>query len=111
MTLLTVAAINGTELNDSVTLTGTIDAAGNVGAIGGVFEKAEASEAGGKTLFLLPRENSELVIYKLVERRVGGFTIVERVPEIVDAEDYIEDQMDIDVQYVDTIDDVLRYAM
>jgi hypothetical protein len=46
-----------------------------------------------------------------VERRVGGFTIVERVPEIVDAEDYIEDQMDIDVQYVDTIDDVLRYAM
>ncbi|AAM31609.1 ATP-dependent protease La [Methanosarcina mazei Go1] len=111
MTLLTVAAINGTELNDSATLTGTIDAAGNVGAIGGVFEKAEASEAGGKTLFLLPRENSELVIYKLVERRVGGFTIVERVPEIVDAEDYIEDQMDIDVQYVDTIDDVLRYAM
>jgi len=111
MTLLTIAAINGTELNNSVTLTGTIDNEGNVGAIGGIFEKAEAAEAGGKTLFLLPRENNELVIYKTVERKIGSFTVVERVPEVVDAEQYIEDEVDIDVQYVDTIDDVLKYGM
>lgn len=111
MTLLTIAAINGTELNNSITLTGTIDNEGNVGAIGGVFEKAEAAEAGGKTLFLLPRENSELVIYDLQERKIGGITIVERVPEVVDAEDYIEEEVGIDIQYVDTIDDVLRYGM
>ncbi|MDQ1274753.1 MAG: hypothetical protein QG610_325 [Euryarchaeota archaeon] len=111
MTLLTIAAINGTELNNSITLTGTIDNEGNVGAIGGVFEKAKAAEAGGKTLFLLPRENSELVIYNLQEREIGGITIVERVPEVVDAEDYIEEEVGIDIQYVDTIDDVLRYGM
>lgn len=109
MTLLTISAINGTELNDSVTLTGTIDDEGNIGAIGGVFEKATAAEEGGKTLFLLPRENSELVIYNIVERKVGGFTVVERVPEVVDAEEYIEEEVDIDIQYVDTIEDVLRW--
>lgn len=111
MTLLTISAIEGTELNDSVTLTGTIDNQGNVGAISGVFEKAVAAEAGGKTLFLLPRENKDLVTYNLVERRVGGITVIERVPEVVDAEEYIEERVDIDVQYVDTIEDVLRYGM
>ncbi len=109
MTLLTISAINGTELNDSITLTGTIDDEGNVGAIGGVFEKAQAAEAGGKTLFLLPRENSELVTYKLVKRNVGGIEVVERVSKVVDAEEYIEENVGIDVEYVDTIDDVLEY--
>ncbi|AKB79946.1 putative ATP-dependent protease [Methanosarcina horonobensis HB-1 = JCM 15518] len=111
MTLLTISAINGTELNNSVTLTGTIDDEGNVGAIGGVFEKAKAAEAGGKTLFLLPRENSELVIYNLEERSIGGFTVVERVPEAVDAEEYIEENIGINVEYVDTIEDILEYEM
>jgi len=109
MTLLTISAINGTELNDSITLTGTIDDEGNIGAIGGVFEKATAAEAGGKTLFLLPRENSELVTYKFVKRKIGGFEILERVPEVVDTEEYIEDNVGIDVEYVETIEDVLKY--
>ncbi|AKB35281.1 putative ATP-dependent protease [Methanosarcina siciliae C2J] len=109
MTLLTISAINGTELNDSITLTGTIDDEGNVGKIGGVFEKATAAEAGGKTLFLLPRENSELVTYKLVSRKIGGIDVVQRVPETVDAEEYIEENVGINVEYVDTIEDVLEY--
>lgn len=109
MTLLTISAINGTELNNSITLTGTIDDEGNVGAIGGVFEKATAAEAGGKTLFLLPRENSELVTYKFVKREIGGFEVIQRVPEVVDAEEYIEDNVGINVEYVDTIEDVLKY--
>jgi len=109
MTLLTISAINGNKLNDSITLTGTIDNEGNVGAIGGVLEKAQAAEAGGKTLFLLPRENSELITYTLRERSIGGFTVVERVPKTVDAKEYIKENVGIDVEYVDTIDDVLKY--
>ena len=81
MTLLTISAIDNKTLNDSITLTGTIDNEGNVGAIGGVLEKAQAAKAGGKTLFLIPGENSELVTYKLVERHYGGITVVEREPE------------------------------
>ena len=109
MTLLTISAIDNKTLNDSITLTGTIDNEGNVGAIGGVLEKAQAAKAGGKTLFLIPRENSELVTYKLVERHFGGITVVEREPETADAKDYLEKNVGIRTEYVDTIDDVLNY--
>lgn len=110
MTLLTISAIdNSVRLNDSITLTGTIDNEGNIGPIGGVVEKAQAAKAGGKTLFLVPGANSELVTYKYVERKVGSFTLIERKPEVVDTEKYIEKNVGIDVEYVNTIDDVLRY--
>lgn len=109
MTLLTISAIDNTKLNDSITLTGTIDNEGNVGAIGGVLEKAHAAKAGGKTLFLIPRENSELVTYKLEERHFGGVTVYERATEAVSAKEYIENNAGIRTEYVDTIDDVLNY--
>ncbi len=109
MTLLTISAIENKTLNDSITLTGTIDSEGAIGEIGGVLEKAQAAKDGGKTLFLIPRENSKLVTYKLVERSFGGFTIVERQPEIVDAEKYIEKKVGINIEYVDNIEDVLKY--
>jgi len=110
MTLLTISALdNKTKLNNSITLTGTIDDKGNVGAIGGVLEKAQAAKAGGKTLFLIPRKNSELVTYKLVERHYGGITLIEREPEVADAKEYIETNVGIRIEYVDSIGDVLRY--
>jgi predicted S18 family serine protease len=109
MTLLTISAIENTRLNDSITLTGTIDNEGNIGRIGGVLEKAQAAKAGGKTLFLIPGENSELVTYKLVERQYGGITVVQRVAEAVNAKEYIEENVGIRVEYVNTIDDVLNY--
>ncbi len=110
MTLLTISAIdNNAKLNNSITLTGTIDSEGNVGAIGGVIEKAQAAKDGGKTLFLIPRENSELVTYKDVERNFGGITYIESVPETVNAKEYIEKNVGIRIEYVDTINDVLNY--
>lgn len=109
MTLLSISAIDNSKLNDNITLTGTIDNEGKVGAIGGVLEKAQAAKAGGKTLFLIPRENSELVTYKLEERHFGGITVYERVPEVINAKEYIENNVGIRTEYVDTIDDVLNY--
>lgn len=110
MTLLTISALNkNTKLNDSVTLTGTIDSEGNVGAIGGVLEKAQAAKAGGKTLFLIPRENSELVTYKNVEKNYGSLTFVQSVPETVNTKEYIEKNVGIRTEYIDTIDDLLNY--
>lgn len=109
MTLLTISAIDNATLNDSITLTGTIDNEGHIGAIGGAVEKAQAAKEGGKTLFLIPEENSQLVTYELVERKIGGFTIVERQPQVVDAKQYIEENVGINVEYVNTIDDVLKF--
>lgn len=109
MTLLTISAIDNNRLNDSITLTGTIDNEGNIGPIGGALQKAQAAKAGGKTLFLVPGENSKLVTYRLVERQYGGITVVERVADVVNAKEYIEENVGIRVEYVNTIDDLLNY--
>ncbi len=111
MTLLVTSALEKKELKNDVTLTGTIDQYGHVGAIGGVVEKAKAAKESGKTLFLLPRENSQLVQYIEKTRKRAGLTITRQVPQTVDARQYIETNIGIKVEYVDNIDDIMNYAM
>ncbi len=108
MTLLVISAIERKPLREDVTLTGTIDQDGNIGAIGGVVEKAQAAKAAGKSLFLLPQANANLVQYNEQTRQYLGFSLVEQVPSSVDAKTYIENTIGIPVQYVNTIDDVLN---
>ncbi len=110
MTLLVISALEKKELRSDVTLTGTIDQYGHVGAIGGVIEKAKAANDSGKTLILLPRENSQIVQYVETTRQVFGITIIEQTPQTIDAKETIESTIGIKVQYVDNIDDVLNYA-
>ncbi|MEN6342848.1 MAG: S16 family serine protease [Methanospirillum sp.] len=110
MTLLMISAIEKTQPQGDLIMTGTIDKDGNVGAIGGVVEKATAAKEAGKTLLLLPRENSQLVQYTEQTRNYYGHTFVQSIPEQVDAKEYIESTIGIRVEYVDTIDDVLGYV-
>ncbi len=110
MTLLVISALEKKEIKNDVTLTGTIDQYGHVGAIGGVIEKAKAAKEGGKILFLLSKENSELVQYNETRRNIAGMTIIQQVPETFDAMQYIEANVGIKIEYVDNIDDVLKYA-
>jgi len=110
MTMLMISAIDGTDPRSDLTLTGTIDQDGRVGAIGGVIDKATAAKEKGKALFLLPRENSQLVRYTERSRDYYGYTVIQRVPERVDAKEYIESELGIRVEYVDTIEDVLRLS-
>jgi hypothetical protein len=110
MTLLVISAIEGTQPDPDLILTGTIDQDGRIGAIGGVVEKATAAKEGGKALFLVPRENSQIVRYTEQTRDYYGYTVVQRVPERVEAKEYVESEIGIPVEYIDTIDDVLRLA-
>ena len=110
MTLLVISAVEKKPLREDVTLTGTIDQDGNVGAIGGVVEKAQAAKDSGKSLFLLPRANANLLQYTQQTRQYYGFTVIQQVPKSVDAKTYVEANVGEPVQYVDTIDDVLRFA-
>ena len=57
MTLLAISAIEKRPIDSSLTLTGTINPDGSIGAIGGVVEKATAAKESGKTLFLVPMDN------------------------------------------------------
>jgi predicted S18 family serine protease len=111
MTLVTIAALKNQHIDPAVTLTGTIDKDGHVGAIGGVIEKATAAKASGKTIFLLPKENSVIVQYVRKATNYGGFTLVERVPEQISVRDYITKNIGINVTFVDNIDDVLAASL
>ncbi len=109
MAALAIAALNGETPDAGVTLTGTIDASGHVGAIGGVLEKSQAAREAGKTTILLPRENAQLVQYIETTQRFGRFTRIYQQPVVLDAEEYIESEVGIQVEYVDTIEDVVRH--
>lgn len=110
MTALVTSVLEHKELKKDVTMTGTIDQYGHVGAIGGVIEKAKAAKESGKTMFLLPEENSNLVQYVEKTRNIRGMTIISQVPETTDARQYIETNIGINVEYINNIDDILKYA-
>ncbi len=108
MTTLIIAALENITLPDDVTMTGTISPDGHIGEIGGVIEKAEAAKANNKHIFILPRENNRLVRYEKVRKQYGGITIIKQKPVIEDTKEYIEGNIGIHVEYVDSINDVMN---
>jgi predicted S18 family serine protease len=111
MTLLTIAALEHRAIDPDITLTGTIDRNGHIGAIGGAVEKATAAKQDGITRFLIPRENSDLTIYDQREVNYRGFQLIDYVPRTVEARTYIMQNVGITVDYVDFIDDVTAIAL
>jgi hypothetical protein len=109
MTLLAISAIEKKPIAGSLTLTGTINIAGHVGAIGGVVEKATAAKENGKTLFLIPTENQFITP---PSSTTGTGILSTSLPgQQVSAKDYIEKNVGIRVTYVNTIDDVIAAAL
>ncbi len=110
MTLLAISAIEKHPINESLTLTGTINSDGHIGAIGGVVAKATAAKDRGKTLFLIPTENQTDYTACLRNRWYGDLFIAQSVQQPVSAKDYIEKNIGINVTYVNTIDDIITAA-
>ncbi len=110
MGIVTIAALQNKSLRQDVTITGSIDKDGRIGEIGGVVEKAIAAKKSGKSLILIPSDNSRLIRY--VEERkelAPGFIIIERRPVAVDAREFIEEQVGIEVEYVGDVDEAIKY--
>lgn len=97
MTLVAIAALENRPIDQSVTLTGTIDQDGHIGAIGGAIEKAQAAKASGIRTFLLPRDNQMLTVYSEQTVNYGGLQVLEQVPRTVPAKEYIEQNVGIHV--------------
>jgi predicted S18 family serine protease len=111
MTLLAISAIEKHPINGSLTMTGTINSDGHIGAIGGVVAKATAAKDQGKTLFLLPTENQLITPPASGTAATGFYTTAQRVQQQVSAKDYIEKNIGINVTYVNTIDDLITEAL
>lgn len=112
-TLATIAALEGKEVRCDAVITGTIDEYGNIGAVGGVFEKALAAERNGMSLFLVPEGESVVTTYerKVEERRIFGFVIkkVYYVPKEIDLKDYFDGSMQ--VVEVGRIEEAYKYMI
>ena len=54
LTIATIAALKHDSIRSDVVITGTINADGTIGQIGGVLEKAQAAKDIGAKLFLVP---------------------------------------------------------
>jgi len=107
MTLLTISAIEKQPVTGTMTLTGTIDNNGHIGAIGGVVAKASAAKARGKNLILIPSDNQLITPPDAGNFGTGTFAFSQSAQQQVSAKDYIEKNIGIKVIYVETIDDVI----
>ena len=78
MTLLAVSALNRKQVYQNFTVTGTISPAGNVGEVGGVYDKTGAAKAAGMKYILVPYAPStdpEYLIYYVAQQQ-SGITVV-----------------------------------
>ncbi len=98
MGLLAIAMLQNKELPDNVSVTGTITVDGGVGAVGGVFKKAQKAAASGIDLFMIPRGEAKQIV-----KFPGGV-------ESINLSEYARDEWGITVVEVSNMDDVVKYA-
>ncbi len=72
LTVMGYALLENRTLRNDTVITGTIEADGTVGAVGGLYEKAKGAAGMGASYFVTPVENIyEMMILREVEGRYG----------------------------------------
>jgi uncharacterized protein len=111
LTVATVAAIENMTIDPKVMITGTINADGSIGQVGGILEKAKAAKDVGATLFLVPPGQSMQTDYSKVRRceKIGpvNYCTTEYIPSSVN----VTRESGIDVKEVTNIGDALSYFL
>lgn len=98
MALLTIALLQGKQIPKNVSLTGTINESGEVGGVGGVYEKAKEAAAVGIKLFMIPKGEAQQIV---------------KLPEgvrSIDLTSYAPVAWGLKVIEVSDIDETLNYA-
>ncbi|MFN4133911.1 MAG: S16 family serine protease [Candidatus Hadarchaeales archaeon] len=91
-TLVLLAALENKKIREGAMITGTIEEDGSIGQVGGIFYKAQAAHEAGATLFLVPKGQGMITVYREVKRRVGPWTFVSYQPELIDLNQYSQEQ-------------------
>ncbi|MEM2191994.1 MAG: S16 family serine protease [Candidatus Hadarchaeales archaeon] len=91
-TIALLAALENRKVRKNTIITGTIEEDGSIGQVGGIFYKAQAAHEAGATLFLVPRGQSTVTVYREVTRKVGPWTFVSYQPELINLNQYSQSQ-------------------
>jgi len=98
MALLVISMLQDRPLPENVSITGTITVDGGIGAVGGVFKKAQKAAATGIDLFMVPQGEARQIV-----KLPSGV-------ESIDLSDYAKKEWGITVVEVANIDDSLKFA-
>ncbi len=106
--------LHGKNVSNEIAATGTIDINGNIGPIGGVFEKALAAAKHNKKIFFLPKGQSIIYTYEKVEKKkevYPGFYIIEvdYIPKEVNLTKIFWEKYRLKIVEVSNFKDVLKY--
>lgn len=111
ITIATIAALHNSQIKPDVMITGTINADGTIGEVGGIVEKARAAKAGGARIFLVPRgEGIEQNFRPDTKCGISGKFTVCRTSYIPDESLNLGGE-DFSIREVSNIQDALKYFL
>ncbi len=98
MALVVISSLQNKKVPANVALTGTIDESGNVGQVGGIYEKSKEAANLGIDLFMIPRGEAVQTVRE--NGTVKSINLVQYGPT----------ELGMKILEVGTIDEVLEYA-
>ena len=109
LTVLTMAALEGKQLAPGVIITGTINADGSVGPVGGIPAKANAAKDVGATVFLVPKGQGSQITYTPVQKceQIGMITYCTTEYKATSID--VSKDLGIQVKEINRIQDALPY--
>ncbi len=113
ITTAIIAAIANKAINQSVYITGTINPDCSIGPVGGILEKSIAASENDAKIFLVPKGQGIITIYRYEERTpFPGFTIMTPKPERIRLDDYLEKNgYELEIIEVESITQVSKYFL
>jgi len=113
MTIATIAALEGWDIDNRTMMTGMINPDGSIGPVGGIIAKLEAAYDVGATRFLIPKGQGTYTDIETVKtvKKIGNTQIIEISQRLVkrNVSDYAMEKYGIDVVEVADINEALHY--
>lgn len=109
MTVATIAALKGWELDNRTMMTGMINPDGSIGPVGGIKEKIDAAHSVGARRFLIPK--GQMIVYTTVTKTIkqDGWIRIYTEKKEINISEYARENYGIEVIEVEDINDAIYY--
>jgi len=109
MAIATILELENKTFNEGVTITGTLDENGDIGKVSGIVAKAEATEASGMNLLIVPVGQKTYTIYS-EEKSCEDYLLTKICRTVTKPEDVdVEEKVGIRVVEASNIQEALKY--